>query len=275
MCSDKRFPHVLVFLAFLQLIITCPGCSVKENRDLCPCVLELDASGDRHAGDSISLSLAGASAAAVGFLLEDKMGERWVSMVPRGKMYLGAVWPADVSTVLRLPPDKWLEIEPGRECPRVWMDCRALSTKAEHVTVPLLLHKAYCELTIFIRDVSGGDFPYRLEVRGNVDGYLMDGTPSEGEFMAPADYTDDSGDSGAMEAHVVLPRQIDNSLLLDIISDDDRRRTFAIGNYIEASGYDWESMDLKDITLDIDYARTDITFRIDAWERTVQFEVVI
>ena len=78
-----------------------------------------------------------------------------------------------------------------------------------------------------------------------------------------------------MEAHGVLPRQIDNSLLLDIISDDDRRRTFAIGNYIEASGYDWESMDLKDITLDIDYARTDITFRIDAWERTVQFEVVI
>lgn len=273
MCSDKRFPHVLVFLAFLQLIITCQGCSVKENRDLCPCVLELDASGDRHAGDSISLSLAGASAS--GFLLEDRMGERLVSMVPRGKMYLGAVWPADVSTVLRLPPDKWLEIETGRECPRVWMDCRALSTKAEHVTVPLMLHKSYCELTIFIRDVSGGDFPYRLEVRGNVDGYLMDGTPSEGNFIAPADYTDDSGDSGAMEAHVVLPRQIDNSLLLDIISDDDKRRTFAIGNYIEASGYDWESMDLKDITLDIDYARTDITFRIDAWERTVQFEVVI
>ena len=159
MCSDKRFPHVLVFLAFLQLIITCPGCSVKENRDLCPCVLELDASGDRHAGDSISLSLAGASAAADGFLLEDRMGERWVSMVPRGKMYLGAFWPVDVSTVLRLPPDKWLEIKPGRECPRVWMDCRVLSTKAEHVTVPLMLHKSYCELTIFIRDVSGGDFP--------------------------------------------------------------------------------------------------------------------
>lgn len=74
MCSDKRFPHVLVFLAFLQLIITCPGCSVKENRDLCPCVLELDASGDRHSGDSISLSLAGASAAADGFLLEDGIG---------------------------------------------------------------------------------------------------------------------------------------------------------------------------------------------------------
>lgn len=69
-------------------------------------------------------------------------------MVPRGKMCLGAVWPAEVSTVLRLPPDKWLEIEPGRECPRVWMDCRALSTKAEHVTVPLMLHKSYCELTI-------------------------------------------------------------------------------------------------------------------------------
>ena len=74
---------------------------------------------------------------------------------------------------------------------------------------------------------------------------------------------------------MVLPRQIDNSLLLDIISDDDRRRTFAIGNYIEASGYDWDSMDLKDITLDIDYARTDVTFRIGAWEHTTQFEVVI
>lgn len=279
MCSEKseygKFPHVLVLLTVLQLLITCPGCSVKEDRDLCPCTLEIDASGDGHAADSISITLAGSAGKAAGFVLEDKMGERWRGAVPRGEMYLAAVYPAGTVTSPCLPDGRWLKIDAGRECPRIWMSCCGVSTMAEHVEVPLALHKSYCELTMFIRDVSGGRFPYRLEIRGDVDGYMADGRPSEGKFIAPVAYVGEASSSGVLEARVALPRQTDNSLLLDIISDDDRFRTFAVGNYIEASGYDWTSPDLKDITLEIDYARTDISFRIASWRLTAQFETVI
>ncbi len=282
MCSNlvknHGYPHVLVVLAVLQLIITCPGCSVKEDRDLCPCMLELDASGDEHSPDSLAFTLAGYSGAADGFLVEGQMAEHWKSMVPRGEMYLAAVRPSVTGTSPSLPSrGRWIAIDVGRECPRVWTSCRRLSTRNERMSVPLALHKEYCELTIFVRDISGGSFPYRLEVRGNVDGYLIDGTPSEGLFLAPAEYVDgrSSAPADIREAHVLLPRQLDSSLLLDIISDDDRSRTFAIGNYIESSGYDWSSQDLKDIVLDIDYASTTITFRISSWQHTAQFEVVI
>ena len=72
-----------------------------------------------------------------------------------------------------------------------------------------------------------------------------------------------------------VPRQKDNTLKLDIVSGDGAVRTFAIGNYIEASGYSWDSEDLKDIALEIDYSRTMLLFRIGAWEKYEQFEVVI
>lgn len=37
-----RFYKFLVLLSVLQPFFTCPGCSVKEDRDLCPCTLVLE-----------------------------------------------------------------------------------------------------------------------------------------------------------------------------------------------------------------------------------------
>ena len=63
--------------------------------------------------------------------------------------------------------------------------------------------------------------------------------------------------------------------MLDMISEDGGVRSFAIGNYLAESGYDWNSDDLHDAAITIDYAATSITFTIDKWSRTLQFETVI
>ena len=63
--------------------------------------------------------------------------------------------------------------------------------------------------------------------------------------------------------------------MLDMISEDGGVRSFAIGNYLPVSGYDWNSNDLHDAAITIDYAATSVTFTIDKWSRTLQFETVI
>ncbi len=284
MCFKSRIHHILALLAFLQPIITCPGCTVKEDRDLCPCLLEMRFSGDdagRICDCGISVFLAGRGGRAEGFALSDTLRLTssegslwWASTVPRGSLYVAAVYPSTIS-VSPSDPDSFVTIRKGDSCPELWMFCEEVSTMCERRYVEPRLHKNYCALTMRICDRSGAPFPFRLEVRGDVCGYDMSGVPRIGEFIAEAKYSEDVSSGNYYEAIVNIPRQSDSSLALDIISDDDKVRTFAIGNYIEASGYDWGSADLKDIVLEIDYARATITFRIDKWQHSEHFEVVI
>jgi len=278
-----------VLLAILQPLIICPGCSVKEDRESCPCLLEMDFREDGILSGGIPesgilLDMAGSSGRADGYSLKDTSYMRsWRGNVPKGSLWIAAsvMENDDTSSVgivsgtaAALPPAVWTEIRPGRQCPPIWMSCMEVSTDGDMVKVPVSLHKNYCRLSLLITDESGSPFPFRLEVRGNVCGYHIDGTPVEGEFAAPAEYLDPSA-AGRYETEILLPRQINDGLRLDIISGDDSCRTFAVGNYIASSGYDWTSADLRDITLEIDYAETALTFRIGRWEKTVQFEVVI
>ena len=52
-------------------------------------------------------------------------------------------------------------------------------------------------------------------------------------------------------------------------------RTFPLGDYIVQGGYDWAAPDLPDLPMEIDYARTQVTFRLECWEKTVERNVVI
>ena len=290
MCFEHCRPCLPVLLAILLPLITCPGCSVRENRDSCPCLLELDfpdmSAVQGVMDDGIVISLAGLSGNAGGFVLGDTLSTaggrdgllKWKSAVPRGHILAGAVCGEACVHEPCSPPDAWIKIKSGSGCPKIWTACADVDAAWDCVTVPMVLHKNYTLLTVLVRDASGTPFPFRMEVRGNVCGYAMDGRPVSGMFSAPVEYLEDvqyrSGDD-YVEASVSLPRQNDSSLMLDIVSDDDTTRSFAIGNYMEASGYDWTSPDLKDLTMEIDYSRTVVCIRIGTWRVEEQFEVVI
>ncbi len=298
---------VPILLAVLQLLITCPSCSVKEDRDACPCRLELEFSGEDAARcrDGIILTLRGVSGAADGFVLRDTLLDEtaedrvvWTSDVPKGQMVIAAVWPDDIRLEQDIRTGKMVNIQAGKDSPMLWSCCKEVLLEKESVRHTMTLSKNYCHLALRVEDTSGATFPFRMEVRGNVCGYNLDGTLQSGKFVAEVKYLSDADGNAAagmaagmaadmaadalsssrnigIEAYINLPRQKDNSLCLDIISEDDKVRTFALGNYIEDSGYDWSSENLKDITMTIDYARTSIGFRIGAWERYEHFEVVI
>lgn len=278
---------VPVLLAVLQLLITCPSCSVKENRDACPCRLELEFSGEDalRCRDGIILTLLGVSGAAEGYALRDTVVDEtaedkvvWSSDVPKGKMIIASVWPDDIRLESDIHTGKMVRIPAGKDCPMLWSCSKEMSLEKENVRQSMTLAKNYCHLVLRVEDTSGEPFPFRMEVRGNVCGYNLDGTLQSGKFVAEvknAADVDALPGSGSVEGYINLPRQNDNSLCLDIISEDDKVRTFALGNYIEDSGYDWSSENLKDITMTIDYARTSIGFHIGAWEKYEHFEVVI
>lgn len=302
-----RFYKFLVLLSVLQPFFTCPGCSVKEDRDLCPCILVLEfprEDADRlqdgvtvcmrgYSDDAFSLCdtlLAGRAASSGGL---DTVSGKWSYsyVVSKGDVDLAVAYSADGLAGELNSSGIWIEIDEGRPCPSIWTCCEKVSARTDRVTVPVRLHKNFCRIDIQVRDVDGEEFPFKLRVRGNVNGYGLDGRPARGAFLCDAERSetegsgtasdgDDSGTASESTGYgygyaVTVPRQTDDSMTLEIVTDDGVAKSFAIGNYIAASGYDWTSADLKDICLEIDYARTVISFTIDKWTHSEQFEVVI
>lgn len=284
-----RFYKFLVLLSVLQPFFTCPGCSVKEDRDLCPCTLVLEfprEDAERlqdgvtvcmrgYSDDVFSLCdtlLAGRAASSGG---PDTVSGKWSYsyVVPKGDIDLAVAYSADGLAGKLNSSGRWIEIDEGRPCPSIWTCCEKVSARADRVTVPVRLHKNFCRIDIQVRDVDGEEFPFKLRVRGNVNGYGLDGKPARGAFLCDAERSET--ESAGHGYAVTVPRQTDDSLTLEIVTGDGVAKSFAIGNYIAASGYDWTSADLKDICLEIDYARTVISFTIDKWTHSEQFEVVI
>lgn len=304
-----RFYKFLVLLSVLQPFFTCPGCSVKEDRDLCPCTLVLEFPNEDaerlqdgvtvcmrgYSDDGFSLcdTLLAGQAASDGSpdTISDKGSYSYV--VPKGDVDLAVAYSADGLAGELNSSGKWIEIDEGRPCPSIWTCCEKVSARADRVTVPVRLHKNFCRIDIQVRDVDGEEFPFKLRVRGNVNGYGLDGKPARGAFLCDAESAETEGSGFGTESEVpgfgtasestvsrygyavTVPRQTDDSLILEIVTGDGVAKSFAIGNYIASSGYDWTSADLKDICLEIDYARTVILFTIDKWTHSEQFEVVI
>lgn len=73
---------------------------------------------------------------------------------------------------------------------------------------------------------------------------------------------------------LVLPRQNDASLRLDLMDGSGLLKSFALGNYMTMSGYDWTAQDLQDASVTVDFACTKITVSVGAWENSYDFDIV-
>ena len=251
MSSDRLFP----ILASLLLL---PSCSVKENRAVCPCALALELSG--LPVRPVVLGVAGEGYSFTEVVHADTV---LVLPVPKGELAVSAVGGALAEG------DGRVRIPEGEEAPPLYLFYADVSTDAEQVVLPITLHKQFCCLELLFKGPSGYGPPFEVAVEGAYGGWEPDGAPAPGSFsrrLLP-------GSDG--RATLRLPRQGDDSLLMHIVFADRKVRTFALGSYIAASGYDWSAPDLEDLTLHVDISLTSVTISTDLWSKTEEMDVFI
>lgn len=216
----------------------------------------------------------------------ERYPEEYVVEVPRSGVFVN-VWSGVDAELLS---DSGMFIPKGRDCPPVYRHFSCISTDAEVMTEKVAMHKQYCGLSLFF---VNEDAPYSVHVKGEVNGYANDGNLSSGVFSCPisskntnvADRqvvnlhdssvsSEDITGNAAGEFAVRLPKQSDASLLMDIERDGDVLKTFALGNYIAASGYDWSAEDLDDLTVGIDYSDTKVSLTVSGWKENFTYELV-
>lgn len=243
----------------LALVVGLWACSVKENRSECPCVLELCVDGGETDRDVFAVWNPGLRLCDTLRRAGDSTPFEY--LVPRGRPVV-SVWSG--TRTLRLEGSE-LSIPFGSQMEEVYAwDARVDTRKMERVRVNAMLHRQYAYLHINVLFQKGESSPYELRVRGNVSGLdllSMEPVPGPFEFsFLPVVGT---------YHRVCLPRQSDSSLMLDFVPRTPSRGitedTLPLGDYIRETGYDWSSSDLRDIYLDIDFVRTNVSIRIDDW----------
>ncbi len=280
--------NILVLRAFvLALRIALPmlcllavsGCFVKEDRSDCPCRLIMDFGGafsedfsDALGGPDSYGKESGMEAELVitadkGFILTESLdltavnGEKCV-LIPRGRAVVG-VW----SGAEALSDEGGFEIPIGSDCPPVYFYASIIDADCEIYRESVCMGKSHCVMTVNIKNMDPS--PSRIGFMGNISGYCPDGRPLKGDFSYVLDSPSLSGNK------VILPRQLDDSLKMEVIDAFGVSRIFALGGYIADSGYDWGAQDLEDIEVDLDIAMTRVTLTIQGWDKTYNYEVVM
>ena len=245
-------------LRILVPLLLLSSCSIKENRAVCPCALTLELT-------SLPVSPVVLGVAGEGFSFTEVIHADTVLVVPvpKGDLAVSAVGGALTEG------DGSVRIPEGEEAPPLYLFHADVSTEAEQVILPVSMHKQFCTLELFFSGPPGYGPPFEVAVEGFYGGWQADGSPLTGAFsrrLLP-------GSDG--RAFLRLPRQGDDSLLMHIVFSDQIVRTFALGSYIAASGFDWAIPDLGDLTLHVDISLTSVTVSTDLWARTEDIELFI
>lgn len=247
----------------LLCIISVAAC-IKEDRTECPCLLVLDfTDNDTTMIKSADLSVTSADGFGFSDAVDRSVFEGYTVTVPRSRLKVCAWSGAGYC----LNEDMSVVIPYGEECPRVYLHVSEPDADCELVEEKVRLRKNHCVLTVLVEE--GEDYPFRLTVKGHIDGYGPDFKPTVGDFACRA-VPDSSG-----RCVVVLPRQLDSSLMLEIDDGTGSVKVFTLGESIVAGGYDWDAPELDDVAVTLDYSLTEVALEIIEWNEEHVYDIVI
>lgn len=234
-------------LCFVMLLVFSASCSVKEERIACPCNLYLAMPEPVPGSGIVAWEMSAQSFRDSGVLSYEMWPDGFLFSVPKSDLRVNMLL---VGNSAEFDGDGMV-IPEGKDCPYVYSYAGALGCQADEERETIVLHKKYALLYCYARrddSLTGG---VRFEVTGNVRGYTVTAAPRAGNFRYDLEMKQVS--TSQVAGCVSLPAQVDGSLRLNVVSQDGSLlRSFAIGEYILRSDYNWGAEDLEDIRIEVD-----------------------
>ena len=293
--------YISLFVMWMVGMLFLSSCSIKEDRDGCPCwmmvempdlvgqdgtvVLRLRGNSDEDAVD-YEYQVTEAVRVDVGALeYEVPRGSVGVSAVAFGNETPGRAGYDGKSA--GYDGDE-IRVPVGEQMDSLYGFFKMYHTRCESVLCDVELHKEFCTVSFTLGE-DGYTSPYDIEVWGNVAGVsAWDLMPVLGEFRyAPI------LKNGVYQVRV--PRQVDNSLELVMLEIPDQvgydgeeipgqagydgERVVVdrlpLGEYIVRSGYDWTAEDLADVNVALDLEMQQVMITVSGWDGVVVMDIVI
>jgi len=233
------------------------SCTVKEDRAGCPCRLSVLIEDGRQEKAPVTYAVSGAKT-----ILEESFsaGESHLTdsfEIPKG------MWNSYVYSGLsagRLQGSVAV-IPTGLPSDPLYAGATALDATGEEASSRIGLHKQYAAVTLDLQQYLASEEGLQLFAKGNVRGLdLASLEPVEGRFECALEPV------GERLFRFLAPRQMDNSLELEVWIDGEPDHTVPLGEMIARVGYDWNAPDLLDMTLALTLASLDFGVEVLSWE---------
>ena len=290
----------LLFVMWMAGMLSLSSCSIKEDRDGCPCWMTVDLAdvaesrwkspemqsniehqdvtkspeSRSNVAENVLLRLRGNSdedAVEYEYQMTEAVRADAGTLeyeVPRGSVGVSAVaLGREIPGRAGYDGDE-IRIPVGEQMDSLYGFFKMYHTRCESVLCDVDLHKEFCTVS-FTLGKDGYTSPYDIEVWGNVAGVsAWDLMPVKGDFRyAPVQK------NGVYQVRV--PRQEDNSLEMVMLDDDDIVDSLPLGEYIARSGYDWTAEDLADVNVALDLEMQQVMITVSGWDGVVVMDIVI
>ena len=257
----------------MAIVTASASCSLKEDRDGCPCHLIIGLDNTVGNGNADI------------FIFQD--GEEVLTDnvipadYPEGYRYEAGRRPASVTVIQgqkeNIINGGRLVIKNGNDADRLFLYNETLQCGSETVRAVADLHKNWTTLEISLAAEAGEDSPagnVRIDISGGICGMdLRNGAPVRGDFQCIARLAD----SGFAVYAVNLPRQIssEDEILIAVSRNGKELFSCDISEAISRTGFDWSKPDLDDIRLRLDYISALFDVEIAEWETSPESDKVI
>ena len=289
--------YISLFVMWMVGMLFLSSCSIKEDRDWCPCWMMVEMPDQARDDGCVVLRLRGNSdedAVAYEYQVTEAVRVDVGALeyeVPRGSVGVSAVafgneipGRAGYDEKAAGYDGDEIRVPVGEQMDSLYGFFKMYHTRCESVLCDVELHKEFCTVSFTLGE-DGYSSPYRIEVWGNVAGVsAWDLMPVLGEFRyAPMQK------NGVYQVRV--PRQVDNSLELVMLeipgqvgydgerAGDDGERVVVdrlpLGEYIARSGYDWTAEDLADVNVALDLEMQQVKITVSGWYGVVVMDIVI
>lgn len=246
-----------------MLTVLC-SCSVKEDRSLCPCYVDMIV--DEFVRDGFSSGTVAFSSDNFDFreniALAEHVPEGYSLAVPRKPVRAACVCGLDKCRI----SGNCISVPPGEASDPIMSYRESFLPQGDEHVLYAVPHKQYCRIDFLLENPMEG-FPYVFRVRSDCSGLgVFDLDPVRGNFNAMV-YPNTLGEYRTL----LLRQSVDAVLLLDVLlpaggSEWELQYTVNLSDALAAASYDWTKEDLDDVSVKVDYARAEVSVEISEWE---------
>ena len=261
------FNTVRLIAGVTALTVIGVSCSVKENRVPCPCYLNVSFR-ERESIHEEGGILAWSDAEVFRSSIPDvqKYDPYWVKTVRKGEFDLSA-WKGAFSNTA---DGTRLLIKKGEQCDPLYAYFTPVDATGEMAYADVDFKKQYATITVDICKKAEEMRDFEFKVTSNTCGFdLFTFAPVPGDFeFYPIP------EAGERVFSFRAPRQIDNSMSLQMWYRGVTAGIYPLGEYIHRVGYDWKTEELKDVRILIDLVIGQVTIAVEGWESGAVFQLI-
>ena len=239
------------------LLLPC-SCTVKENRSDCPCDILILPAEKLESRGNVVVSLVQDGIVVGQEMLEGEEFEAGkcimtVSRKPTTVTVFSGI------TSMSLQGGRKLHVRTEQQCDELFSCSSDTHLTGDSHECPIYLHKNFARLYLTVLNLRNNQ---ELCLNGTVCGYdLLDAAPCEGDF----NILPESGDA-AHGCCIRLPRQTDESLVMNVMSSGTVVKTVPLAALISATGYSFEDEDLMDIVMTVDLEKSYAAVSVEGWD---------